>query len=58
MMSWSKVPNYDAYGLLRTTCSHTPTPYSHIVELTFHFYAHIGAGHKVFHTPMSKLMWV
>ena len=33
LMSGSKVPNYDAYGLLRTTCSHTPTQYSHIVGL-------------------------
>ena len=58
MMLGSKAPNYDAYGLLRTTCSHNPAQYSHIVGLTSHFYAHIGAGHKVFHPPMSKLMWV
>ena len=32
--------------------------YSHIVGLSSHFYAHIGAGHKVFHPLMSKLMWV
>ena len=57
-MSGAKVPNYDAYGLLRTMCSHTPAQYSHIVGLTSHFYAHIGAGRKVFHPPMSKLMWV
>ena len=25
---------------------------------TSHFYAHIGAAPKVFHPPMSKLMWV
>ena len=29
----------------------------HIVGLSSHFYAHIGAGHKVFHPLMSKLMW-
>ena len=33
------------------------TLYSHIVGLSSHFYAHIGAGPKVFHPPMSKLMW-
>ena len=47
MMSGSKAPDYDTYGLLRTTCSHNPTQHSHIVVLTPHFYAHIGAGHKV-----------
>ena len=46
-MSGSKAPDYDTYGLLRTTCSHNPTQDSHIVVLTPHFYAHIGAGHKV-----------
>ncbi len=56
-MSGSKALDYDTYGLLRTTCSHNPTKHSHIVVLTPHFYAHIGAGPKVFHPPMSKLMW-
>ena len=46
-MSGSKAPDYDTYGLLRTTCSHNPTQHSHIVVLTPYFYAHIGAGHKV-----------
>ncbi|MEI3587802.1 MAG: hypothetical protein V8Q20_05435 [Lachnospiraceae bacterium] len=50
-------PDLDAYGLLRATHSHNPTLYSHIVGLSSHFYAHIGAGPKVFHPPMSKLMW-
>ena len=50
-------PDFDAYGLLRATHSHNPTQYSHIVGLSSHFYAHIGAGPKVFHPPMSKLMW-
>jgi len=27
------------------------------VGLSSHFYAHIGAGPKVFRQPMSKLMW-
>ena len=31
--------------------------YSHIVGYTSHFYAHIGAGPKVFHPLMSELMW-
>ncbi|MFR0040477.1 MAG: hypothetical protein ACLS8Y_01575 [Lachnospira sp.] len=46
------------YGLFRATHSHNPTQYSHIVGLSSHFYAHIGAGPKVFHPPMSELMWV
>ena len=57
LMSGSKAPDFDAYGLLRATHSHNPTQYSHIVGLSSHFYAHIGAGPKVFHPPMSKLMW-
>ena len=43
-MSGSKAPDYDTYGLLRTTCSHNPTQHSHIMVLTPHFYAHIGGG--------------
>ncbi len=59
IMMWvSKVPNYDAYGLFRALHSHNPPQYSHIVGLSSHFYAHIGAGPKVFHPPMSKLMWI
>ena len=58
MMSGSKAPDFDAYGLFRATHSHNSTQYSHIVGLSSHFYAHIGAGHKVIHPPMSKLMWV
>ena len=58
MMLGSKAPNYDTYGLFRASHSHNPTPYSHIVGLTSHFYAHFGAGPKVFYPPMSKLMWV
>ena len=58
MMWVSKVPNYDAYGLFRALHSHNPPQYSHIVGLSSHFYAHIGAGPKVFHPPMSKLIWV
>ena len=46
MMPGLKAPDFDAYGLLRATHSHNPTRYSHI-----------GAGPKVFHPPMSKLMW-
>ena len=56
-MSGSKNPDYNAYGLLRATHSHNPTQYSHIVGLSSHFYAHIGAGPKVFRPLMSKLMW-
>ena len=50
--------NYDACGLFRATHSPNPAQYSHIVGYTSHFYAHIGAGPKVFHPLMSKLMWV
>ena len=42
MMSGSKAPDSDAYGLFRATHSHNPTLYSHIVGLSSHFYAHIG----------------
>ena len=45
MMSGSKAPDFDAYGLFRAMHSHNPTLYSHIVGLSSHFYAHIGAGH-------------
>ena len=48
-MSGSKAPDFDAYELLRATHSHNYTQYSHIVGLSSHFYAHIGAGPKVFH---------
>ena len=33
------------YELFRTSYFHNSTQYSHIVKLTLHFYAHIGAGH-------------
>ena len=58
LMLGSKAPNYDAYGLFRAAHFHNPAQYSHIVGYTSHFYAHIGAGPKVLHPPMSKLMWV
>ena len=57
MTSGSKASDFDAYGLFRATHSHNPPQYSHIVGLSSHFYAHIGAGPKVFHPHMSKLMW-
>ena len=56
MMLGAKAPNYDAYGLLRAPHSRNPAQYSHIVGYSSHFYAHIGAGPKVFHSLMSKLM--
>jgi len=43
MLSGSKAPDFDAYGLLRATHSHNPTQSSHIVGLSSYFYAHIGA---------------
>jgi hypothetical protein len=57
MMSGSKAPDFDAYGLFCAAHSHNPPQYSHIVGLSSHFYAHIGAGPKVFRPHMSKLMW-
>ena len=57
MMSGSKAPDFDAYGLFRAAHSYNPPQYSHIVGLSSHFYAHIGAGPKVFRPHMSKLMW-
>ena len=57
-MLGAKAPNYDAYGLFRAAHSHNPAQYSHIVGYISHFYAHIGAGPKVLHPPMSKLMWI
>ena len=54
----SRPPDFDAGELFRATHSHNPTQYSHIVGLASHFYAHIRAGTKIFHLPMSKLMWV
>ena len=56
-MSGAKVPDFDAYGLFRAAHSHNPPQYSHIMGLSSHFYAHIGAGPKVFRSHMSKLMW-
>ena len=45
-MLGSKALNYDTYELFRATHSHNSTQYSHIVGLSSHFYAHIGAGQK------------
>ena len=56
-MLGSKAPNNDANGLFRATHSHNPTRYSHIVVLTPHFYAHIGAGLKVILPPVCKHTW-
>ena len=53
-----KVPNYDTYELFRALHFHNSTQYSHIVGYSSHFHAHIGAGPKVFHPLMSKLMRV
>nr|WP_252191401.1 hypothetical protein [Ruminococcus sp. MCC718] len=64
MMWVSKVPNYDAYGLFRALHSHNPfyAPLRSVLNMChWHIapqYSHIGAGPKVFHPPMSKLMWI
>lgn len=57
-MLGSKGSNYDACGLFRASHFHNPPRYSHIVGYISRFYAHIGAGQKVFLPHMSKLMWV
>ncbi len=57
MMLGSKALNHDAYGLFRAAHSHNSPQYLHIVGYKFHFYAHIGAGPKVFPPLMSKHMW-
>ena len=57
-MSGSKAHDFDARELFRATHSYNSPQYSHIVGLLSHFYAHIGAGPKVLHPPMSKLRWV
>ena len=53
-----KIPDFDACGLIHATHSLNPTQYSHIAGLTSHFYAHIGAGPKIFPPLMSELIWV
>ena len=58
MMLGAKAPNYDTYGLLRAAHFHNPPQYSHIVGYSSHFHAHIGAGPKVLHPLMSKLVCV
>ena len=54
--------HFYVYAPLRSVLNmchwHIAPQYSHIVGLSSHFYAHIGAGPKVFHPPMSKLMWI
>lgn len=39
MMSGAKAHDFDTYELFRATHSHNSTQYSHIVELSSHFYA-------------------
>ena len=43
-----------AHGLLRALHSRNPPRYSHIVKLTLHFYAHIGACLKIISHPLCK----
>ena len=57
-MLGAKAPNYDTYELFRALHFHNSTQYSHIVGYSSHFYAHIGAGPKVFPPLMSELMRV
>ncbi|WP_147644483.1 hypothetical protein [[Ruminococcus] lactaris] len=57
MLGIKKPPNNDANGLFRATHSHNSTRYSHIMVLTPHFYAHIGAGLKVILPPVCKHTW-
>ena len=57
MITVSKHPNYDY-----TDCYVLRTPtilpqHSHIVKLTLHFYAHVGACPKVIHPLLCKHKW-
>ena len=45
------------YGLFRTSYSHNPTQYSHIVKLTLHFYAHIGRVTKPKNHSCASTSW-
>ena len=57
-MLGSKAPNYDTYELFRATHS-TILPNIRISWDYHHaFMLILGAGPKVIHPPMSKLMWV
>ena len=53
-----KAINCDIYGLLCAMYFHNLTRYLHIVGLSFHFYAHIGADHKAVLLSMSKVEWI
>ena len=44
MMSGSKAPDFDAYGLFRATHSHNPLHYSHIEGLSSPGYSQIPQG--------------
>ena len=72
-MSGPKAPDFDAYGLFRATHSHVSAPLRSVLDMChWHIapypifayrgiiiprYANIGAGPKVFHPFMSKLIW-
>ena len=47
MMSGSKAPDFDAYGLFRATHSHNHPLFAYR-RISSHFYAHIGAGIRSF----------
>ena len=51
------IPKAWLHGLFRALHSHNPSRYSHIVGLTSHFYAHIGAWPKVILPPLCKHRW-
>ena len=44
-------------GLWECVARNNPTRYSHIMVLTPHFYAHIGAGLKVILPKGSRIMY-
>ncbi|WNV59624.1 hypothetical protein RJD28_13170 [Oscillospiraceae bacterium NTUH-002-81] len=45
------------YELFRASHSHNSSHHSHIVKLSLHFYAHVGACPKFFHPPACKHAW-
>ena len=57
LMWESKTADFNASGLFRAAHLHNPAPIFAYRGVKPHFYAHIGAGSKVFRPLMSKLMW-
>ena len=63
MMSGSKAPDFDAYGLFRAAHSHNPPQYSHIVGLSSTFMLISGRSqglsptYEQAHVGLDLLTW-